>query len=66
MYGKGVHRSERSPPVRQTLYYYTLTLQHPNYLIAPVPVAKMISSDQGTAEITHFLNKWYFYSKIKV
>ena len=24
----------------------------------------MISSDQGTAEITHFLNKWYLNSKI--
>ena len=33
-------------------------MQHPVYCTSPVPVAEMISSDHGTAEITHFLNKW--------
>ena len=44
------------------IYYYAPTLQHPDYQITFIPVAEMISSDQGTAEITHFLNKWYLNS----
>ncbi|KAI6648569.1 hypothetical protein LOD99_8049 [Oopsacas minuta] len=48
----------------KSIYYYSLTLQHPDYHITPIPVAEMISSDQGTAEITHFLNKWYLNSKL--
>ena len=46
------------------IFYYALTLKHPDYKISPIPVAEMISSDQGTAEITHFLNKWYLNSKL--
>ncbi|KAI6655862.1 hypothetical protein LOD99_1596 [Oopsacas minuta] len=48
----------------KSIYYYALTLQHPDYHITPIPVAEMISSDQGAAEITHFLNKWYLNSKL--
>ena len=46
------------------IYYYALTLQHPDYHTSPIPVAEMISSDHGTAEISHFLNKWYLNSKL--
>ena len=49
---------------QKSIYYYALTLQHPIYCISPVPVAEMISSDHGTAEITHFLNKWVLTSKV--
>ena len=36
---------------KSRIYYYALTLQHPDYHIAPIPVAKMINSNQGAAEI---------------
>ena len=45
------------------IYYYAITLQHPVYCTSPLPVAEMISSDHGTAEITHFLNKWVLTCK---
>ncbi|KAI6654487.1 hypothetical protein LOD99_883 [Oopsacas minuta] len=50
--------------LHQIYYYYALTLQHPDHHITPIPVGEMISSDQVTAEITHFLNKWYLNSKL--
>ena len=40
------------------------SLQHPELCTSPVPVAEMISSDQGTSEMTHFLNKWILTSKL--
>ena len=36
--------------VNNIIYYYALTLQHPDYCTSPIPVAEMISSDHGTAE----------------
>ena len=50
--------------VTNKIYYYALTLQHPEFCISPIPVAEMISSDHGTAEISHFLNKWVLTSKL--
>ena len=46
------------------IYYYALTLQHLEFCTSPVPVAEMVSSDQGTAETTHFLNKCILTSKL--
>ena len=40
---------------------FTITLLHCNILYTVLALslfAEMISSDHGTAEITHFLNKW--------
>ena len=41
------------------IFYYALTLQHSKYKMSPVPVVEMISNDHTTAEITHFLHKWF-------
>ena len=38
------------------IFYYALRMQHPEYATSRIPVAEMISSDHGTAEISHFLN----------
>ena len=45
------------------IFYYALTLQHPDYKMSPVPVAEMICNDHTTAEITHFLHKWFLACK---
>ena len=45
---------KKPPTCDKPIYYYALTLHHPVYCTSPVPVAEMISSDHGTAEITHF------------
>ena len=54
---------KKPPTCDKPIYYYALTLQHPVYCTSPVPVAEMISSDHGTAEITHVLNKWLLTCK---
>ena len=54
---------KRPPMCKKSTYYYALTLQHPVCCTSPLPVAEMISSDHGTAEITHFLNKWVLTCK---
>ena len=48
------------------IFYYALTIQHPEYCTSPIPLAEMISSDHGTAEISHFLNKWCLNTKLVV
>ena len=50
-------------PGSTRIFYYALTLQHPKYKMSPVPVAEMISNDHTTAEITHFLHKWFLTCK---
>ena len=40
-----------------------LHCKHPVYGTSSLPVAEIISSDHGTAEITHFLNKWVLTCK---
>ena len=44
--------------VTNKIYYYALTLQHPEFCTSPKPVAEMISSYHGTAEISQFFNNW--------
>ena len=50
----------KPPFTKNKIYYYALTLQHSENSISLVPVAEMISNDHSTAEISHFLNKWYY------
>ena len=50
-------------PGSTRILYYALTLQHPKYKMSAVPVAEMIRNDHTTAEITHFLHKWFFTCK---
>ena len=54
----------KPPFCSNIIFYYALTLQHPEYRTSPVPIAEMISSNHGAAEITHFLNKWVLTSKL--
>ena len=50
-------------PGSTRIFYYALTLQHLKYKMSPVPVAEMISNGHTTAEITHFLYKWFLTCK---
>ena len=34
------------------------------FITSPIPLAEMISSDHSTAEISHFLNKWFSSVKL--
>ena len=56
----------KPPSCSNKIYYYALTMQHPEYSTSPIPVAEMISSDHGTAEISHFLNKWCLSAKLVI
>ena len=48
----------KPPYCSKKVFYYALTIQHPEFSTSPIPLAEMISSDHSTAEISHFLNKW--------
>ena len=50
-------------PNHKNVFYYALTIQHPSVNTSPIPLAEMISSDHTTAEISHFLNKWFLTCK---
>ena len=56
----------KPPSCLNKIFYYALTLQHPEYSTSPIPVAEMISSDHSTAEISHFLNKWCLNAKLVI
>ena len=47
------------PYCHMKLYYYALTIKHTEFSTSPVHIAEMIRSDHTTAEISHFLNKWF-------
>ena len=40
---------------QKKVFYYALTIGHPDYSTSPVPIAEMISSAHSSAEITYFL-----------
>ena len=54
----------KPPSCSNKIFYYALTMQHPEYSTSLVPVALMISSSHCTAEISHFLNKWCLSTKL--
>ena len=54
----------KPPSCPKKIYYYALKIQHPEFSTSPVPLAEMISSDHSTAEISHFLNKWFLSIKL--
>ena len=54
----------KPPCCSKKIFYYALTIQHPEFSTSPIPLAEMISSDHSTAEISHFLNKWCLSIKL--
>ena len=48
----------KPPSCSKKIFYYALTIQHPEFSTSPIPLTEMISSNHSTAEISHFLNKW--------
>ena len=48
---------------QKKVFYYALTVGHPDYSTSPVPIAEMISSAHSSAEITYFLHKWALEAK---
>ena len=48
---------------QKKVFYYALTIGHPDYSTSPVPIAEMISSAHSSAEITYFLHKWSLDAK---
>ena len=54
----------KPPCCSNKIFYYALTIQHPEFSTSPIPLAEMISSDHSTAEISHFLNKWCLSVKL--
>ena len=54
----------KPPCCSKKIFYYALTIQHPEFSTSPIPLAEMISSDHSTVEISHFLNKWCLSIKL--
>ena len=48
---------------QKRVYYYALTIGHPDYTTSPIPIAEMISSAHSSAEISYFLHKWSLDAK---
>ena len=48
---------------QKRVFYYALTIRHPEVTTSPLPLAEMISSAHSSAEISYFLHKWSLDSK---
>ena len=43
---------------QKKVFYYALTVRHPEFSTSPIPLSEMISASHSAAEITYFLHKW--------
>ena len=48
---------------QKKVFYYALTLRHPEVRTSPIPLGEMIGAGHTTAEISYFLHKWSLTAK---